>query len=277
MGLNPRKLYVDSQYRTSGTHSDFAWTLPQSFECDSDAVMLVDSFATANEFAAISDVGTANHLLNFSTHTNGAVQQWQVAIPTGHYTADALATALATAMSGVQGNQVSVVYDASTSRFTFTCAAAIKVWTRDMLRVGDAETNALYGTGGMWSLFNGNDINDVIGAVHGQSLFGTTQVMPEMCDLAPVKVLYLCSNLGQFTAIDPRGHADNIIRRIDVTAPYGSWFVDRCVTPSEYVEVGGTQISQLCFQLRDSHGSIVHKTKPVSFSLVFLSRSMLTV
>ena len=270
-GLNPRKLYVDSYYRSSGSHSDFTWTLPQSFECDHDTVMLVDAFATANEFSAITDLGTANNLLNFSTLVASIAHQWQATIPSGHYTADELATAIETAIVASGSSAISCTYNAQKHRFVFSSSVQFKIWSQDMLESGDGQTGV-----GWWHAF-GSSVNEVIGNLHGQPLFNTSHTMPEMCDLAPVKVLYLCSNVGQFTAIDPRGQADNIIRRVDVTAPFGSWFADRAVTPAEYVEVGGMQLSQLRFQLRDSHGAVVHKTKPVSFSLVFLSRSMLTV
>ena len=272
-GLNPRKLYVDSYYRSSGTHSDFSWTLPQSFECDHDTVMLVDAFATANEFAAIMDLGSANNLLKFSTRVASVVYQWQAIIPSGHYTADELAVAIETAITATGSSAISCTYNAQKHRFVFNSQEHFKIWTQDMLHSMDNET----GVGWFQAAAADSLANEVIGNLHGQPLFDTVHTMPEMCDLAPVKVLYLCSNVGQFTAIDPRGQADNIIRRVDVSAPFGSWFADRAVTPAEYVEVGGMQLSQLRFQLRDSHGAVVHKTKPVSFSLVFLSRSMLTV
>ena len=272
-GLNPRKLYVDSYYRSSGTHSDFSWTLPQSFECDHDTVMLVDAFATANEFSAITDLGSANNLLKFSTLVAMVAHQWQATIPSGHYTADELAVAIEAAIAASGSSAISCTYNAQKHRFVFDSQVQFKIWTQDMLHSMDNQTGV-----GWWHATPGSSsANEVIGNLHGQPLFETSHTMPEMCDLAPVKVLYLCSNVGQFTAIDPRGQADNIIRRVDVSAPFGSWFADRAVTPAEYVEVGGMQLSQLRFQLRDSHGAVVHKTKPVSFSLVFLSRSMLTV
>ena len=39
----------------------------------------------------------------------------------------------------------------------------------------------------------------------------------------------------------PRGEAD-IIRRIDVSAPFGEYFIDRLSTPGEYIACGGQQL-----------------------------------
>ena len=233
---HPRKNYFDSRFRSSGSHSDFEYTLAQGFEVADSTVCIVDTFACANEFSAIDSIGTKNHRLSFAERWwdgNGWVlTQRSVVIPDGHYDAYSLATAIQTAMNAAATNSFSVTYSELSSKFTFASSQLFKIWSREMLSNADAET----GTG--WNTHSReHDICEVIGCVAGQNILSTSFEAPEMADLTPVKQLFLCSNLGSGVAsMGPRGESD-IIRRIDIGAGYGSYFVDRISTPSEYISI----------------------------------------
>jgi hypothetical protein len=140
-----------------------------------------------------------------------------------------------------------------------------------MLQHGDAETNV------QWPGYDNDDLCEVLGNVSGQNPWSTSFEASEIGDLAPVKQVFLCSNLGNgISSMGPRGESD-IIRRIDVGAPYGSYFVDRISTPGEYIDCGGQQLSTLRFVLKDARGNTLKLTKAVSFSLIFMDRHMLNV
>ena len=272
---HPRKLYFDSRFRSSGSHSDFEYTLAQGFEVADSTVCIVDTFACANEFSAIDSISTKNHRLFFSEQWwNGSVlenRHTSVSVVDGHYDAYSLCTALEGALHTVAHSTFTVTYSELTSKFSFVSNNQFKIWSRDMLKNGDAETNTT------WTGYLNDDLCEVIGCVAGQYPFSTSFEAPEIGDLAPVKQVFLCSNLGNgISSMGPRGESD-IIRRIDVGAPYGSYFVDRISTPGEYIDCGGQQLSTLRFVLKDPKGNIVKLTKAVSFSLIFMDRHMLSV
>ena len=274
---HPRKIYFDSRFRSSGTHSDFEYTLAQGFEVSDSTVAIVDTFACANEFAAIDSIGTKNHRLSFAdrwwdSNANAwTITQRSVVIPDGHYDAYSLATALAVAMDAASVNTFSVTYSELSSKFSFSSSEQFKIWSREMISYGDHATNTGWNTHP-----RDQDICEVIGCVAGQNVLATSFEAPEMADLTPVKQLFLCSNLGSFSSMGPRGESD-IIRRIDIGAAYGSYFVDRISTVGEYIDCGGQQLSTLHFVLKDATGNIVRLTKSISFSLIFMDRHMLSI
>ena len=51
--LGPRKLYIDSRYRASGSHSDFVFQLAQSIEVPHGMVAIVDTVSVCNTFQTI--------------------------------------------------------------------------------------------------------------------------------------------------------------------------------------------------------------------------------
>ena len=272
---HPRKLYFDSRFRSSGSHSDFEYTLAQGFEVADSTVCIIDTFACANEFAAIDSISTRNHQLFFSEQwQNGShleTRHTSVTMVDGHYDAYSLCTALEAALHSVANITFTVTYSELTSKFTFESSNNFKIWSREMLQHGDAETHV------HWPGYDNDDIGEVLGNVSGQNPWSTSFEAPEIGDLAPVKQVFLCSNLGNgISSMGPRGESD-IIRRIDVGAPYGSYFVDRISTPGEYIDCGGQQLSTLRFVLKDARGNILKLTKAVSFSLIFMDRHMLNV
>ena len=271
---HPRKIYFDSRFRSSGTHSDFDYTLAQGFEVADSTVAIVDTFACANEFPAIDSIGTKNHRLFFTERWwNGGGWEYMpasVTVVDGHYDAYSLCTALEAALQTAAHASFTVTYSERTSKFSFASSNKFKIWSREMLENGDAETNTT------WTWTINDDICEVIGCVKGQNILATSFEAPEMGDLTPVKQLFLCSNLGSGVAsMGPRGEAD-IIRRIDIGAGYGSYFVDRISTPGEYIDCGGQQLSTLHFVLKDPTGNTVRLTKAF-VSPIFMDRHMLNV
>ena len=49
----PRKLYIDSRYRSSGSHSDFTFQLAQSIEIPHGWVALIDNIQIPNVFLTV--------------------------------------------------------------------------------------------------------------------------------------------------------------------------------------------------------------------------------
>ena len=51
--LGPRKLYIDSRARSSGSHSDFTYQLAQSIEVPHGMVAIIDTVSVPNTFMTI--------------------------------------------------------------------------------------------------------------------------------------------------------------------------------------------------------------------------------
>ena len=102
-------------------------------------------------------------------------------------------------------------------------------------------------------------------------LENTFHVPSGLPDVSGIKTLFLTSgNFGHYSSLGPRGETD-IIRRIDVSAPHGSYITDRLGLVGEYIECGNQQLQTLRFRLTDSYGQVVDlQGRSFSFSIIFL-------
>ena len=86
--LGPRKLYIDSRYRSSGSHSDFVFQLAQSIEVPAGMVAIIDTVSVPNVFQTIDS--TRNKLyVDIFEHPPQVVT-----LTTGMYNGVTLATEL---------------------------------------------------------------------------------------------------------------------------------------------------------------------------------------
>ena len=249
--LGPRKLYIDSRYRSSGSHSEFTYQLSQSIEVPHGMVAIIDGVSVAYVFQTIDS--TRNKLyVDVFNHSPQVVT-----LTTGMYNGVTLAAELQTQLNAMGLGTFRVVFDTSTGQ----------------LRI--LSTGVGYSTFSERSVSRPFDCLEVIGALSGQTMItdGVELTLPHHVDIAGTRVLYLCSsNFGHYSSLGPRGESD-ILRAVYIDASNGSFIVDRLANPFEYIECAGHQLQSLRFSLRDGNGQLVNlRGRSISFSIIFLQK-----
>jgi len=252
----PRKLYIDSRFRTAGSasHSDFTFQLPRSIELPAGTRAVVDSVQIPNVFQTVEP---SRSLLYLSISQTGSerVERYLALVP-GHYNAFTLANHVQDQLNTMGYGAWTVVFNEPTGRLSITVTGpglVVRLLERDPALP--------------------NDALEVIGAgLDGINIVSDrTEVMPHHIDIVGVRVLFLASsNFGAYTCLGPRGETD-YIRQIMVNEGYSGYITDKLNHPAEYIECGGAQLQSLRFRLVDGNGSIVDmKGRSIAFSIIFL-------
>ena len=246
--LGPRKLYIDSRYRSSGSHSDFTYQLAQSIEVPHGMVAIIDTVSVPNVFQTVD--GTRNKLYLEIYGANPQV----ITLTTGQYNGVTLAAELQAQLNAMVHGTYSVVYNSATGQLSILSNDVVYVRIRE--RGSERPDDALEAIGAM----GGVDLAD-----------GHTVTLPHHVDIAGTRVLYLCSStFGHYSSLGPRGESD-ILRAIYIDASNGSYIVDRLANPFEFIECAGQQLQSIRFTLRDGNGQIVDlRGRSISFSIIFL-------
>jgi hypothetical protein len=252
----PRKLYIDSRFKTAGSasHSDFTFQLPRSIELPAGTRAVVDSVQIPNVFQTVEPDRSTLYL---SIHQAGVepVERILVLVP-GHYNAFSLAIHVKDQLNALSYGQWDVVYNEPTGRLSMTVTGG-PLYVR--LRGRDPALP--------------NDALEVIGAGEGGIDFvnGVAEIMPHHVDVVGVRVLFLASsNFGAYNCLGPRGETD-YIRQIMVNEGYSGYITDKLNHPAEYIDVGGAQLQSLKFRLVDGTGAVVDmKGRSIAFSIIFL-------
>ena len=269
----PRRIFIDSSFRTSGTHhGDFEVILPWSFEVPEGFSIVIDNFSCPHEFGCIHDgIDRTNHTLCYSEmELNGSKHKRTAVIPSQHYDAVTLAAALEVALNSgsfMASPGYSVSFDEAKGRLNIVGTQPFKIWTTNMLRNGCAEDEH----------FSTNPITDDCGAVigfsEGQTFFAYASTSFDFVDTQAIKNIYLASNLGSYSSMGCRGERD-IIRKIPVDVPYGGMIQHS--GNYDHIDCAGETLSSLRFSLRDVYGRVLKLTRPVSFSLLLVNRHALS-
>jgi hypothetical protein len=252
----PRKLYIDSRFKTAGSasHSDFTFQLPCSIELPAGTRAVVDSVQIPNVFQTVEP---GRSTLYLSIHQEGVEPvDLNVVLVPGHYNAFTLASHVEDQLNALSYGQWDVVYNEPTGRMSMTVT-------------GDPLYVLLRGRDPALP----NDALEVIGAGEGGIVIlrGETEIMPHHVDVVGVRVLFLASsNFGAYNCLGPRGETD-YIRQIMVSEGYSGYITDKLNHPGEYIDVGGAQLQSLKFRLVDGTGAVVDmKGRSIAFSIIFL-------
>jgi hypothetical protein len=248
--LGPRKLYIDSRYRSSGSHSDFVFQLAQSIEVPHGMVAIIDTVSVPNVFQTVDSPRNKLYLQIF-----GAPDQ-VVTLTTGQYNGVTLALELQAQLNAMDHGSYTVVYNSATGQLSIVANGV--VYARLQERGAARPHDAL----------------EVIGAIDGINLAdGINVTLPHHVDIAGTRVLYLCSStFGHYSSLGPRGESD-ILRAVYIDASNGSFIVDRLANPFEFIECAGQQLQSIRFSLRDGNGQIVDlRGRSISFSIIFLNK-----
>ena len=249
--LGARKLYIDSRYRSSGSHSDFTYQLAQSIEVPHGMVAVIDTLSVPNIFMTVDS--TRNKLyVDIFEHPPQIVT-----LTTAMYNGITLAKELQTQLNAMGIGTYTVGYSSATGQLSVLA------------------TGGGYATFSERSALRPFDCLEVIGALDSQILItdGVQFTLPHHVDVAGTRVLYLCSStFGHYSSLGPRGESD-ILRAIYIDASNGSYIVDRLANPFEFIECAGQQLQSIRFSLRDGNGQIVDlRGRSCAFSIIFLQK-----
>ena len=249
--LGPRKLYIDSRYRSSGSHSDFTYQLAQSIEVPHGMVAVIDTLSVPNIFMTVD--GTRNKLyVDIFEHPPQILT-----LTTAMYNGITLAKELQTQLNTMGIGTYTVTFNSTTGQLSVLA------------------TGVGYATFSERSALRPFDCLEVIGALDSQILItdGVQITLPHHVDVAGTRVLYLCSStFGHYSSLGPRGESD-ILRAIYIDASNGSYIVDRLANPFEFIECAGQQLQSIRFTLRDGNGQIVDlRGRSCAFSIIFLQK-----
>ena len=248
--LGPRKLYIDSRARSSGSHSDFTYQLAQSIEVPHGMVAVIDTVSVPNVFMTVD--GTRNKIYLEIYEAPAQV----VTLSTGMYNGVTLAAELQAQLNAMGHGSYIVAYSSATGQLSI--AATGVVYVRLQERGAARPFDAL----------------EVIGCIDGINIADDIAVtLPHHVDIAGTRVLYLCpSTFGHYSSLGPRGESD-ILRAIYIDASNGSYIVDRLANPFEFIECAGQQLQSIRFTLRDGNGQILDlRGRSCAFSIIFLQK-----
>ena len=139
----PRKLYLDSRFRTAGgSSSDFQVTLAQSIEVPEGTVAFVDSVHVPIVFTSTH---AKNRNLYLAEYVSSSVTYYKtVQLSEGSYNGITLATEVQNKLSAGSQNSVTytAVYQESTGQLTISGTGSFKFLTEE-------EARALHSSGGL--------------------------------------------------------------------------------------------------------------------------------
>jgi len=273
--MGPRKLYVDSRKRASGSHSDFDYQLPNPIQVPTSRCF-VDSVHLSNVFPTITSHSRFIYLQEIST-VNVSTKR-KVGLTVGSYDGTTLATEIALQLNTgttLTANSYSCTFNSGTGKLTITntsvSPADFSIWPADYLKHGLWDP---LNSGSIPDYIEGDDCYDVIGFASPSIITGnsTTPITGEgHINVMPYHSLFLHSNLGlQGDCIGP-DNSQSIIRKVVLDAPPGNMVNDYHSLPYDYVSVQPSQIRNLHFRMADFRGRTIDMLHTgLSFSLLFV-------
>ena len=218
----PHRLYIDSRYRSSGSHSDFTFSLSQSIQVPDDYVCIVDSCQIPNVFQTVNE--TRSRIYIRLINSGNAETNLVITLATGQYNGVTLANRLHALLNSLSVGVFTVSYGTGTGQlsigFESSSVAIFIISARDESRPFDAL--------------------EVIGSeLGGRAIFsGETALLPHHVE---------SDNFGSFSSLGPRGES-NIIRQIMVNESSGGYITDKLFHPGEFIQCAGEQLQTLQFR-----------------------------
>ena len=270
-----RKLYIDSRRRSSGSHADFDYQLPQPVQVPKSRCF-VDSVHLANVFPTITSHSRFIYIQEIST-TNVSTKR-KVGLTVGGYDGTTLATEISAQLNTgttLNANSYSCIFNSGTGKLTVSnttpSPADFTIWTADYLKHGLWNPLNL---GSIPAYVEGDDCYTQIGFAGPYKITGnaTTPITGEgHINMMPYHSLFLHSDLGlQGDAIGP-DNSQSCIRMLVLDQAPGSMIHDFHSLPYDYVSIQPSQIRNLHFRLADFRGRTVDMLHTgLSFSLLFV-------
>ena len=284
MSLPVKKIYIDSQFKTSDSVSAAKFTieLPYSITMPHNAIFLIDEICIPHAWYSIEKA--FNDMLHIHVLDMSNRQRYSVVlqIPPGNYNGIGLKVALQTQFdiyfpAGLV-NAFYVTYDANsfsisistpvTCPFVFWILSDVEIMN-DLRGFWSSTGRIRFGPS--FSESNPTSMNDVLRNYDSiTTAYGLVPYVSGFLNFNGINNLYLSSpNLGTFTTIGTRGES-TIIKKNPASAEFGYMIIDRSASVHDYLECGKCTLKTIDFELKDSRGRYVamHGAN-ISFSIVF--------
>jgi hypothetical protein len=251
------RVYIDSEFRDSGTTQNFQYSLRRPFEVQTQSQGFVSDVTIPNVFeAVIPDHNDLLYVRVYQTVDDVLERQdYTVQLTNGQYNISTLATHLASKLSDDLSVDVTVTVQGARLRFATALVypERIELVTKELLR-----TRAVASWSGTAINYDRpNDACNLCGINYGATddvavLHSGADYRGSVVQLVPYKVLYLHSNIGDSQSYGAQGES-GIVRRISVTGSCGDMIHDSLSTEIDLISLPRL-ISTFWFALRDKYG-----------------------
>jgi hypothetical protein len=275
--LKFRKIHIDSRLRSSGTNSDFDYSLAETFDTPEGCVCWVDAVVLPHSWRSIDDTNKFLYVAERSGSSGSYTYSVRrVEIATGSHSGPSLKAPIQTALNsntpaGI-GPSYLVTHMASTNQILIATPAAstMHILTDDEIRAYD---NALY-------VINKDDIRSAnsvlrnteggIGNTSAADYTYTTLYTSGFIDILRHHSVYIASSISSFNTLGPLGQSD-IVAKVPVNSSYGSTIhFSANSAGQDFNEVGKRSISSISFRIVDAYSRPVDlEGASWSLSIVF--------
>ena len=273
--MSPRKLFIDSRRRVSGSHSDFDYQLPNPIQVPKSRCF-VDSVHIANVFPTVTE--HSQHIYISERDTSNAITYRKIALTANKsFDGPTLAVEVAAKLNvgtTLNANSYTCTFEKTTGKLSIAnstlAPSTFSIWPAEYLKKATWNPAATP-TGGVY--IEGDSCYDVIGFVGDTGLTGaqTTVTGEGHINVMPYHSLFLHSNLGlQGDSLGP-DNSQSIIRKVTIDQPPGSMINDFHSLGFDWVSIQPSQIRNLHFRLADYRGRTINTLHTgLSFSLLFV-------
>ena len=279
---HPRKIYVDTKYKTkdSVSNSDFKIELPETVLLPEKCKAYLDEICIPHSFYTIeAGINDKFYLHTSTTAANPPLDYWIITIPSKTYTGADLAAELANGINlalggGSYGGTLTASYISTTQSIQIGTAASHIIFR--VLTENDIATK-LQGTWNtLQSPYDENDPADLNGEIlkltEGSSPYYNVaySFSSNFVNLNSIRDLYITSsNLGNYNSIGANSER-TIIKKVPVDVDFNYMIHNNQITGLDYIDVSKQTLKTVNFKIQTVDG----KTVPlhgahVSFSIIF--------
>ena len=124
---------------------------------------------------------------------------------------------------------------------------------------------------------NPQDANDVIGLDTNATNGANFVQLQNMIQLVPFQNVYLTSSsFGALNQSQTTTGMTDVLRRVPIEQPWGNLIHSAHNTSADYVDVSGSQLDTMSFQLRDPYGRLCDmKGLHISFAICLVAKDII--
>ena len=266
------RIYIDSEFRDSGTNQNFQYSLKRPFEVEPNSLGFVSDVCIPNVFESI--IPNYNDRLYVRTYQDDwmgtlAQQDYTVQLTRGQYDITTIATELQTKLNATQAN-LGITVTAQGARLQFATTLVypqrIELLTKEVLQMKSVPGDPWNGNAAI-DFERPNDACNTCGINEGTSSGAAAQSASvldvamfhsgadyrgSVVQLVPYKLLFLHSNIGDGLSYGAQGES-SIVRRIPIVGTCGDMIHDSLSTEIDMISLPPV-LSTFWFALRDKHG-----------------------
>ena len=262
-----KKIYIDSRFKTydSKSNSDFKIQLPQSVSLPKDTIFYIENFVCAHAFYSVEKD------LNDSFYIRVNTTDYIIKMPPNNYTGITFASTLQTLLNSATNKTFTITFNINQNNITISIAdsTTFKIYTENDLNL----SSSVAWNGPSYNKQSPNSTNDIFNnnlTFNSPPFNSSNPYTSGSLQLLAFRNIYLHSNnLSSYNTLGSRGES-TIIKKIPVASDFGFLIIDSYTSNHDYLELGGSSLCNVDFQLKDIHGNLIplHGSH-VSFSIVF--------